>query len=176
MLIESLNLDKLYIHHYPDEILRKRAQEVVEINDTIVRLAEKMTEIMVKSGGIGLAAPQVGVPLRLFVFSLTAKPEDAQVIINPELKNFQGYVDTEEGCLSIPDVRAKVRRPAACTVTAIDLDGNEFVMDAVDLAATVVQHETDHLDGKLFIDRLSTISRFACRRTIRQLEQEFEDR
>lgn len=176
MLIENMKLDKLYIRHYPDPILRQKAQNVTEIGDAIAALAERMTEIMVKAGGIGLAATQVGVPLRLFIFSLTAKPEDVQVIINPELKNFQGVSEIEEGCLSVPDVRAKVRRPAACTLTALDLDGNEFTMDAVDMAATVIQHETDHLDGKLFIDRLSTISRFACRRGIRQLEQEYLDR
>ncbi|OPZ99255.1 MAG: Peptide deformylase [Planctomycetes bacterium ADurb.Bin412] len=176
MLIENMKLDKLYIRHYPDPILRQKAENLTEIGDTIAALAERMTEIMVKAGGIGLAATQVGVPLRMFIFSLTAKPEDVQVIINPELKNFQGVSEIEEGCLSLPDVRAKVRRPAACTLTARDLDGNEFTMDAVDMAATVIQHETDHLDGKLFIDRLSTISRFACRRGIRQLEEEFEDR
>jgi peptide deformylase len=176
MFIENIHSEKLYIHHYPDPILRQKAEPVVEVNDQIIALAEKMIEIMVGASGVGLAAPQVGVPLRLFVFSLTGKADNAQVIINPALSNFQGWSESEEGCLSIPDVRSKVRRSAVCKVEALDLEGNEFVIDAVDFAATVVQHETDHLDGALFIDRISTISRLACRKSIRQLEREYQDR
>jgi len=165
----------LHLRHYPDPVLRQTAKPIVNIDSRIASLTEWMGDLMIKSSGIGLAAPQIGLPLRLFVFSLTGKPEDVQVVINPELTNFQGTSEIEEGCLSLPGVRAKVRRPAACTVTALNLDGNQFVLDAVDLAATVVQHETDHLDGTLFIDRLNTVSRLACRKPIKQLEREYRE-
>jgi len=132
-----------------------------------------MIDLMIESSGIGLAAPQVGISLRLIVMSFTGKAQDAEILLNPEINNLHGWSEMEEGCLSIPDVRAKVRRPAACTVNALDIDGNSFRIDAVELAATVIQHETDHLNGILFIDRLNTIARMACRRGLKQLESDY---
>ena len=158
-----------------DPILRQTAKPIANIDSRIASLAEWMGDLMIKSSGIGLAAPQIGLPLRLFVFNLTGKPDDVEVLINPELSNFQGTSEIEEGCLSLPGVRAKVRRPAACTVTALNLDGNQFVLDAVDLAATVIQHEFDHLDGTLFIDRPNAVSRLSCRKGLKQLEKEYRE-
>ncbi len=167
--------NNLHLRFYPDPILRQVAKPVAKIDSRITALADLMADIMIKSSGIGLAAPQIGLPLRLIVFTLTGKPEDVEVLINPELSNFQGASEIEEGCLSLPGIRAKVRRPAACTVHALNLEGDPFILDAVDLAATVVQHETDHLDGALFIDRLNAVSRLSCRKGLKQLEREFKE-
>ena len=168
-----IDFNNLHIITYPDPILARKAEPITEITPEIVNLAERMVDIMVRASGIGLAAPQVGVLLRLFVFSISGKRDDAEVIINPQLSKLHGQSEMEEGCLSLPGVRSKVRRSASCSVKALDLDGNEFVMDAVDMAATVFQHETDHLDGTLFIDRLNTVSRLACRRALKQLERDY---
>jgi len=175
MIFSAPHLNNLHLRYYPDPVLRQTAKPIANIDSRIATLAELMADIMVKSSGIGLAAPQIGLPLRMFVFSLTGKPEDVEVVINPELSNLQGTSEIEEGCLSLPGIRAKVRRPAACTVTALNLDGNQFVTDAVDLAATVIQHESDHLDGTLFIDRLNAIARLSCRKAIKQLERDFKE-
>jgi len=174
-LIKLENLDKLRIVTYPDPILSRVAEPVREITPEIRGLVERMANLMADSEGIGLAAPQVGVSLRVIVVNVTGKRQDVEVYINPELSNFLGSSEMEEGCLSIPGVRAKVRRAAACTMKALDINGNELVIDAVNLMATVFQHETDHLNGILFIERLNTISRLACRRGIKQLEQDYKN-
>ena len=174
-LINLENLDKLRIVTYPAPILAMVAESVREITPEIMGLAERMADLMVNSEGIGLAAPQVGVSLRVIVVSVTGKREDVEVFINPELTNFNGSSEMEEGCLSIPGVRAKVRRAAACTMRALDIEGDEIIIDAVNLTATVFQHETDHLNGILFIERLNTISRMACRRGIKQLEEDYKN-
>ncbi|MBN1846456.1 MAG: peptide deformylase [Sedimentisphaerales bacterium] len=175
MLDLPISLDEMQLRYYPDPVLRHPAESIplTELGPHIASLADWMIDIMVQNSGIGLAAPQIGLPLRIVVISLTGKKQDAEVFVNPEISNFQGMSEVEEGCLSLPGIRAKVRRPAACTVTAMDLDGNTYVTDAVDLAATVIQHETDHLNGTLFIDRISSVSRLACRKTIKQLEKDF---
>ncbi|MBN1436840.1 MAG: peptide deformylase [Sedimentisphaerales bacterium] len=172
-MYEKIDVAKLHLEHYPAPILRKVAEPVVEIDDTIAALVDLMWDVMFEADGVGLAAPQVGVSLRIFIVSVTGRREDGQVFINPELSNLQGVSETEEGCLSVPGVRSKVRRAGACTVKALDLDGNTFVLEAADLSATAVQHENDHLDGKLFIDRLTTVGRIACRRGLKQLEREY---
>lgn len=170
--IKSLDLGGLEIRQYPDPALRQPCLPIADISDEIVALADRMIDLMIAASGIGLAAPQVAVPLRLVVISLTGKRENAEVFINPELHNLHGSSEMEEGCLSIPGIRGKVRRSAACAVEALDLDGNKFVLDAVDLAATCIQHETDHLDGTLFIDRLTAVSQIACRKAIKLLEDQ----
>ena len=175
MQYEIPDIDNLKIIHYPNPILAEEAKEIPEVNDQIVRLADKMVDLMVESDGVGLAAPQVGVSLRLIVVSPTGLKEDAEILVNPVLTNLVGNCEGEEGCLSVPGVRAKVRRAESCTVTAQDLEGNSFTVDATELPAIILQHETDHLDGILFIDRLNAISKMACRRGIKQLEKEYED-
>ena len=169
------DIDNLTIIHYPNPTLALDAEEVPEVNDQIVQLARRMVDLMVESDGVGLAAPQVGVSLRLIVVSPTGTKEDAEVFVNPVLTNLIGSCEGEEGCLSVPGVRARVRRAESCTATAQDLDGNSFTIDAAELPAIILQHETDHLDGILFIDRLNAFSKMACRRAIKQLEKEYED-
>ena len=169
-----MDLESLRIRHYPDAILRQVAEPVGEMGAEIADLAERMIDMMLEADGIGLAAPQVGVSLRLIVVCPTGQRDEAEVLVNPQLGNFQGTAETEEGCLSVPGLRAKVRRAAACAVTALDLEGSRFVVEATNLTATVVQHETDHLNGTLFIDRINTVSKISCRKALKQLEREFE--
>ncbi|MFC1782615.1 peptide deformylase [Planctomycetota bacterium] len=176
MILNDFNIGQLNIRCYPDPILRQPAQPVQEISSEIVALVDRMTDLMLEANGIGLAAPQLGVPLQVVILSLTGKGEHVETFINPELDGFEGDSEVEEGCLSLPGVRGLVRRPAICRVSAQDLEGSRFVMDMVELGATAVQHETDHLQGKLFIDRLSTISRMACRKVLKQLEQQYSPR
>lgn len=169
------DIDSLKIIHYPHPVLMQDAEPVREINDQIVELAHKMVELMVNSDGVGLAAPQVGVPLRLIVISPTGQKEDAEILVNPVLTNLLGTVESDEGCLSLPGIRGKVRRSESCTVTAYDLDGNKFTMDATEFPAIILQHETDHLDGTLFIDRLNAIGKMAVKRGVKALEREYEE-
>ncbi|KPK77848.1 MAG: hypothetical protein AMJ79_01950 [Phycisphaerae bacterium SM23_30] len=164
----------MYIRYYPDPILRQSAAPIEEIDSEVIALIDRMTDLMLEANGIGLAAIQLGVPLQAVTLSLTGKREDVEVFINPVLDGFEGLSEVEEGCLSLPGVRGVVRRPAICTVTSLDLEGNLFVTDMVELGATAIQHEVDHLQGKLFIDRLSTISRLACRKALKQLEQQYQ--
>lgn len=169
------DIKKLEIIHYPNPILMEQAAPVKEIDESIIALSNRMIDMMVESDGVGLAAPQVGVSLRLIVISPTGKKEDAEVLINPELTNLTGCTDSDEGCLSLPGIRGKIRRSESCTVTAYDLDGNKFTMDATDFTAIILQHETDHLDGTLFVDRLNAIGKMAARRGLRSLEREYDE-
>ncbi|MBI9018517.1 MAG: peptide deformylase [Phycisphaerae bacterium] len=168
------NLKKLKIISYPDPRLRLVAEPIEKITPEIKELAEIMLDLMIKSQGVGLAAPQVGVSLRLIIVSTTGLRNDAIVLINPLLSNLDGASVHEEGCLSVPGVNAKVRRYATCTVTALDLDGNEVTIEADELAAIAFQHETDHLNGTLFIDKLSTVGKIAARKGIKRLEEKFD--
>lgn len=170
-----VNFNNLTIHKYPDPVLRQVARPVEEITSEIVEVVERMTDLMLESSGIGLAAPQVGMPLRIILMSATGKRENLEVFVNPQLSGFEGISEIEEGCLSLPGLRVKVRRPASCTVSALDLEGNNFVLDVVELPAIILQHENDHLDGMLFIDRLNTVSRLVCRRTLKQMEREYKE-
>ena len=161
---------ELDIVHYPAEVLRQRAREVDRPGEELRPLVERMVEVMMEEGGIGLAAPQVGVSLRVIVVSLTAKPEDAVAYVNPELSDFDGVEEMEEGCLSLPGVRARVRRSARCWLRALDLEGKVVERELEEMEARVFQHEVDHLNGVLFIDRLGSVAKLAVRRKLRQLE------
>jgi peptide deformylase len=142
-----------------DPILRAETTPVATITEDLRRLARDMFETMHAAKGIGLAAPQVGRTERLAVVAV----ENRQfVIINPEVVDAQGSAKAEEGCLSIPDVYGDVERPAQVRVRALDLDGQSFEVDADELLARCLQHEIDHLHGKLFIDYLSVLKRRAA--------------
>jgi peptide deformylase len=166
---------RLSVLSYPDPRLVLPTEPIERVTDDISELARRMIDVMVESNGIGLAGPQVGVHLKLIVISLTGSAQDAEVFVNPRIIETSGWSEIEEGCLSLPGVRAKVRRPAICSVDTGDLEGNRFVIDATDMLATVLQHEIDHLNGVLFIDRLNTISRIACRKSIKYLETEYTE-
>ena len=167
--LHNLDIAKLTIRCYPDPVLLRSADPVEQFDADLADLADRMSDMMIEAAGIGLAAPQVGVSVRLIVISPSGRREDTQVIVNPELTDMQGWSESDEGCLSLPNICATVRRSASCTVNANDLQGNNITFPADELPARVIQHETDHLNGTLFIDRLSTVSRFACRKAIKQL-------
>ena len=147
----------------PDPMLRTRSQQIERVDDELRRLVDDMLETMYAAPGIGLAAIQVAVPRRLIVLDLTEKenePQSPLVMINPEIvKLGDTLAPYEEGCLSIPDVRVEIERPTSLTVRFLDREGDAQQLDADGLLATAIQHEMDHLDGKLIIDFLSRLKR-----------------
>ncbi len=146
---------------YPDPVLSQKARPIEDIDDDIRRLAEDMAETMYAKDGIGLAAPQVGESCRLIVIDVTgpSNREDLRVIVNPVIESAEGEVESEEGCLSVSNYRCNVRRAERVRVTGLDLDGNPVDIEADDILAICIQHEIDHLDGTLFIDRISRLKR-----------------
>lgn len=151
----------LKIITYPNEILAKKSKPVEVIDDKIKKLAQEMVETMYENKGIGLAAPQVGENIRLITVDISGpeKKEDLMILVNPEIVAREGSVEGEEGCLSVIGYRAKVKRAAKVKVEAKDLEGNSLALEAEDLLAICLQHEIDHLDGILFIDRISRLKR-----------------
>ena len=155
---------------YPAEVLAKPAQPVESIDDNIRQLVEKMTAIMLENKGVGLAAPQAGVPLRLFILSLEASRENVKVYINPTVTPTTDELGSiEEGCLSVPGIRTKIRRFKKCKVTATDLDGSEFTEEAEGLYARVLQHEYDHIEGMTIAGRMGSAAKIAHRRQLKAL-------
>jgi peptide deformylase len=161
------------IKKYPDPVLRNKTSHVERIDGTLDRLIEDMIETMHAAPGVGLAANQVGVPLQLAVIDLSTREDDDQrypliVIINPEILSFEGSVLEEEGCLSIPDYAEKVKRAARVKVRAQDRAGKTFEIEAEGLLAKALQHEIDHLNGLLFVDRLSALKKSIFKRRHRK--------
>lgn len=151
----------LDIKKYPDRILKKKAVPVTTFDLELRRLIDDMIETMHAAPGVGLAAPQVGVSKRLAVIDVSIKGEDIPllVIINPVFTLKEGSIEFEEGCLSVPDYTSKVKRAERVVVRAQDGEGKEIEIDTDGLLAIVLQHEIDHLDGILFLDRISPIKR-----------------
>lgn len=156
----------------PDPLLRKASAPVERVDDDIRKLADDMLETMYDAPGVGLAAVQVGVPIRLIVLD-TAKDEGPPrplVLINPEILTLGSELrEHEEGCLSIPDVRVDMERPGSLTVRYIDRDGVQQELAAEGLLATAIQHEVDHLNGRLIIDFLSRLKRDIIVRKFRKI-------
>jgi len=147
---------------YPDKRLREPGKEVEEFDAELHQLIEDMAETMYVAPGVGLAAPQIGVSKRLFIVDVATdddEPSDLRVFINPEIITTEGDTIFNEGCLSFPGVREDIDRAERVTVRALDQDGNPFELDADGLLAIAIQHENDHLDGKLMIDHLSVLRR-----------------
>ena len=168
----AVDVDSLRIVHYPDPVLRQKAQDVPEVTDEVRAVAAKMIELMHEARGVGLAAPQVGLPWRMFVANPTGEPEDNGVFINPQLVDPGRDTDArEEGCLSLPNVRGDITRPTTITLRALDEGGQPVELTGSDLPARVWQHETDHLDGVLIIDRMPAMDRMANRKAIKELEK-----
>lgn len=175
---------QLSIVVYPADALRRKAIPVPAVTEEVRDIALRMIQLMREAEGIGLAAPQVGVPWRLFVAhvpededrSASASPPAAnlqpEVYINPVLSRPEGdLVGFEEGCLSLPEIRGEVFRPETITIAAMGLDGNPFTRRATGLLARCWQHEVDHLDGTLIIDRMTQMSRLKTRSAVRDLEK-----
>ena len=156
----------LEILRYPDKRLRQIARPVTEFNDQLRTLARNMAETMYDAPGIGLAAVQVNVPLRLLVMDLSEEKNDLMVLVNPEIIKSEGCVSTQEGCLSVPEIYADVERAEKVSIRARHLDGNPYEIEADELLSICVQHEIDHLNGKVFVDYLSRIKQDRIRKKL----------
>jgi peptide deformylase len=154
------------IRVHGDPVLRQRAAEVTDIDGTLARLATDMVTTMYEAPGIGLAAPQVGVQKRMFVYDLQ-DGQGPKVVINPVLSGQRGEWTYEEGCLSVPGLSWEIVRAKEVHLAGIDLDGNELSIDADELLARLFQHETDHLDGILLLQRLDPDQRREAQRALR---------
>lgn len=154
------------IRTYGDPVLRQRAREVEEIDGRVKQLADDMVETMYAAPGVGLAAPQVGVQRRVFVYD-TGGGDGPRTIVNPVLSEARGEWTFEEGCLSVPGLSWEIVRPKEVHLTGYDLDGNEVSLDADEYLARVLQHEVDHLDGILLVERLDEDQRREAMRLLR---------
>lgn len=178
--------ENLSILHYPADALRKKASPVETIDDDARAIARRMLELMVEAEGIGLAAPQVGLGIRLFVAEVPPTPDGERsadtvpptasagplVFFNPKIERFIGPIEPgEEGCLSLPQIAGDVLRPPEIIVRATDENGDDFTLHAAGLLARCIQHEIDHLDGVLIIDRFMPASRLRNRAAVRDLER-----
>lgn len=157
---------------YPHPVLRQRAKPVASVDAAIRGLVEDMFSLMREEEGAGIAAPQVGEALRIFV---TEEREEeghpARVYINPVLSGFDGQLEEyDEGCLSLPGIRGNIRRPPKAVIEAIDLEGKPFRLESDQFMARVWQHEFDHLEGTLILDRMTALDRLRVRRLVKDLE------
>ncbi|PRY98145.1 peptide deformylase [Jezberella montanilacus] len=163
----------LEILHYPDPRLHKVAKPVDTVDDSIRVLVQNMAETMYDAPGVGLAATQVNVHKRVVVIDVSEEKNDLRVLINPEiLDKSEEQKIYEEGCLSVPDVYDDVERPATVRVRALDLSGESYEFDAEGLLAVCVQHEIDHLNGKVFVQHLSMLKQTRLKAKLRKAERE----
>ncbi|MBU3736246.1 MAG: peptide deformylase [Methylobacterium sp.] len=158
----------LGILHYPDERLHKIAQPVTEVNAEIRRLVDDMAETMYAAPGIGLAATQVNVHRQVIVIDTSEDKNRLLVLINPRIVASSGVKDYEEGCLSVPGIYEKVSRPDRITVEALDREGKSFSLAADGLLAVCIQHEMDHLNGKVFVEYLSQLKQGRIRSKLKK--------
>ena len=158
----------LNILTYPDPRLRQVAQPVTEFNDELAQLVADMAQTMYAAPGIGLAAVQVNVPKRVVVMDISAERNDLRVFINPEIFDLAGKTESEEGCLSVPGVFAIVERAQTVTIKACDAKGRSFEIAADETLSVCIQHEIDHLNGKVFVDYLSRIKQSRIRKKIKK--------
>ena len=155
---------------HPDPVLREPAREVERFDEELHELVAHMKRLMREHEGVGLAAPQVGRSVRLFLCNSGAEGEEDQVFINPEVLEADGPQDwAEEGCLSLPGIHGRVRRPTRIRLRARDLEGEPFEVESDAFLARIWQHELDHLNGVLIIDRMRPIDRMAARRALKDL-------
>ena len=162
---------------YPDTVLRERAESVTDIDGKIQQLIDDMADTMYHArNAIGLASNQVGEPFRIIMFDTSAKDEanDLVVLINPEIIEADGLIVNEEGCLSVIDYQADVKRSERVTVKGVDREGKPMTLKKEGLAAIVLQHEIDHLNGTLFIDHISKLKRELYKRRLKKLLKERE--
>lgn len=166
----------LKIVQYPHPSLRHKAVAITGIDDKIRRLAEAMLDLMYEAKGLGLAAPQVGMPYQMFVCNMAGDRENKEleyVFLNPVIVDRRGSMEGEEGCLSFPGMYRKVRRARTIRGQAYDLKGQLVEMEVAELPSRVWQHETDHLNGTLFIDKLGPVGQLASRGELAAFEQEY---
>jgi len=162
------------IRKYPDPVLRQKTDRVETLDAALLRLIDDMVETMHAAPGVGLAANQVGVPLQVAVIDLSSREEKGQrhpllVLINPEMLSQEGSVTEEEGCLSLPEYTEMVKRASKVKVRAQDRAGKSFELEAEGLLAKALQHEIDHLNGLLFVDRLSALKKDIFKRRYKKV-------
>lgn len=162
--------DQLKIIHYPDPRLRKKAAPITAFTAELAQISEKMIELMHADKGVGLAAPQVGLSISLFVMNPTGQSQDQRIYINPVLTQGEGSELGEEGCLSLPGIRTNVDRFVKMQITAQDLTGQTFTESAEGFVARIWQHEVDHLNGTLILDRMGPGTKLMFRKKIKDLE------
>lgn len=166
----------LPIRKYPDPVLRRPAKPVTVIDDALRRLAADMIETMHDASGVGLAAPQVGVGLRLVVVDFDPEERDPRVLVNPVIVKRRGRKELgEEGCLSFPDLRSHVKRSPGVVCEAQNLDGEVVVYEVDELTARAIQHELDHLDGLLFIDKVGPSDKLSLRDELAEMERNYAE-
>ena len=161
---------ELVVHPHP--VLRRKAAPVARVDDTVRELVMEMFQIMTEEDGVGLAAPQVGESLRVFVTGERAHDQvPARVFINPVLRDLEGELEPhDEGCLSLPGIRGMIRRPPKVTIEALDLEGKPFTLTSDAFCARVWQHEFDHLEGVMIVDRMTALDRIRIRKVLKDLE------
>jgi peptide deformylase len=161
----------LSILKYPDSRLHTVAKAVTEVDDEVRQLVADMAETMYTAPGIGLAATQVDVHRRIIVIDVSEERKDLKVFINPRLTRAEGEADREEGCLSVPGIYDTVSRAAEISVEALDRDGKPFTLEATDLLAVCIQHEMDHLQGKVFVEYLSALKQNRIRTKLKKAQR-----
>lgn len=165
----------LNILHFPDPRLRTVAKPVEQVNDSIRQLADDMLETMYAAPGIGLAATQVNVDKRVVVIDISEEKNQPLCLINPEILDLDGVEEMEEGCLSVPGVYERVQRADRVRIRALDREGQAYELEADGLLAVCIQHEIDHLDGKLFVDYLSQLKRTRIRKKLEKEQRQGEE-
>lgn len=159
---------------YPDDVLAGKAKKIEEITPELLELIEDMVETMYEGDGVGLAAPQVGQPIRLITLDPSGPKERTQlmVLINPEIVSCEGSVSSEEGCLSVPGFSCKVKRHEKVTVKAQDKTGKDVCIEADDFLAIVLQHEIDHLEGTIILDHAGRLKRAMYEKKLKKWEKQ----
>ena len=150
-------MEKLKILEFPDKRLRRVSEPIGVFDQKLKKLSDNMLMIMYKERGVGLAAPQVNKPVRLIVMDISEDRNEPLVFVNPVVSTYEGKVESNEGCLSVPDIKTDIKRHETITLNAQDLEGTAISLEADGLLSICIQHEIDHLDGKLFIDYISDI-------------------
>ena len=171
--ISIADIASLRVLRYPDPRLTRQSISIEEVDDSVRALAERMFLLMLQHKGVGLAASQVGVAVRLFVASPSMEPDDLHAYVNPRIVSAEGWIEDEEGCLSFPDIHCRIKRSAMVTMEATDLQGRLLEYIAEGFAARVFEHELDHLDGRLLIDRMGSVAKITNRRLLNQLEEDY---
>jgi len=168
--------DDLRLILYPDPRLKKKSQPVTVFDEDLKKTAARMFELMRENEGVGLAAPQVGLNIRLFVVNATGKPEDDKVYVNPMLSDADGDEEAEEGCLSLPDIKVGIRRPTQrVKMQAQDLEGKPFQEIGEGFLTRIWQHENDHLNGVLITDRMGPVAKMTYRKKLKEMEDDFNE-
>ena len=152
-----LHMERLTILEFPDKRLRRVSEAISTFDRDLKRLSDNMLTIMYKEKGIGLAAPQINKPVRLIVMDISEDRDQPLVFVNPVVSSFEGKVESNEGCLSVPDIKTDIKRHETITLNAQNLEGTAISLETDGLLSICIQHEIDHLNGKLFIDYISDI-------------------